>query len=92
MPLPRAIAEQEFLALDEAIVSPKETTSTTAEPPSAAEPGALFISYSHKDREWLDEIQHAISKARVAILLVSPAQRELRFYCQHRANLALEGR
>lgn len=115
MPLPRAITEQEFLSLDGAIASPKEaaatvntvvdyiTTSTTAEPPLAAELGALFISYSHKDREWLDklteklrplkqrgehgiwadseiqpsqkwleEIQHAISKARVAILLVSP--------------------
>ena len=79
------------------------TTSTTAEPPPATEPGALFIRHSHKDRDWLDklteklrplqqrgevgiwadseiqpsqkwldEIQHAISKARVAILLVSP--------------------
>jgi hypothetical protein len=114
MPLPREITEQEFLRLDGAITSPKEAaaivdtvvyyldTSTSAEPPRAAEPGALFISYSHQDRDWLnklteklrplqqrgvlaiwadsdikasqeweEEIQHAIRKARVAILLVS---------------------
>jgi hypothetical protein len=135
MPLPRAIAEQEFLALDATIASPKEaastvemvvdyiTTSTTAEPPPATEPGALFISYSHKDRDWLDklteklrplqqrgevgiwadseiqpsqkfldEIQHAISKARVAILLVSSHSLNSDFIAKNEANMALEGR
>jgi hypothetical protein len=32
------------------------TTSTTAEPPPTTGPGALFISYSHKDRDWLDKL------------------------------------
>jgi hypothetical protein len=63
VPLPEAIAEEEFAELDRAIHSPLEAdaivntlvdliSAATATPsPRVADPGTVFVSYSHKDKE-----------------------------------------
>jgi hypothetical protein len=68
VPLPEAIAEQEFAELDRAIHSPLEAvaivnelvdliSAATATPsPTVTDPGTVFISYSHKDKKWMDRL------------------------------------